>query len=123
MSLALGVCVLVTGCAWSRSKLNDENLHLRAQSVREGHTTEAELVKLLGSGPNTIIPMRNGNQVYAYNVGDTKTKGLSLIVLNISKTNVRIDSAYFFINEKGIVEKSSISTNSQEVPWEWWAFD
>lgn len=60
--------------------------------------------------------------MYAYNFGDTKAKGFSLIVINISKANVGLDSAYFFINDKGIVEQSSISSNSQDVPWEWWAF-
>jgi len=112
----------ITGCTWSRIKYNVEDFHTRAARVKVGQTNAADLEKIFGSAPNTIIPGKDDKSIYVYNFGDTKTNGLTLIIVNISKSNVRTDSAYFFVNNAGVVEKASISNNSEDVPWEWWAF-
>jgi hypothetical protein len=90
--------------------------------VEVGKTKGADLESIIGSPPNTIIPMQGGREVQIYNFGDSKTSGLTLILLNISKSNVRFDSAYFFIDAQGVVERKSLSNYSKDVPWQWWAF-
>ena len=110
------------GCTFSRARINAEDMFEKAGHVEVGKTKGAELESIIGSPPNTIIPMQGGREVQIYNFGDSKTNGLTLIIINILKTNVRFDSAYFFIDANGVVERKSISNYSKDVPWQWWAF-
>lgn len=114
---------LLSGCTWSRVKVNNEEVFEKSKQVEVGKTRADELETILGSPPNSIITLGGGREVQAYNFGDSKTNGLTLIVVNIMKTNARLDSAYFFIDANGIVERVSVSNNSADVPWEWNAFE
>ena len=114
--------LLAGGCAWSRTKINDENAYVKAQAVQPGRTTAAQLEAIMGSAPNTVMPMKGNRQVFIYNFGDSKTKACNLLIVNFSKTNARLDSAYFVIGENNVVEHKSVSNNSQQVPWEWAPF-
>lgn len=118
----LTMMIAVSGCTWSRAKVNVEDFHERAARVKVGVTKAADLQGIFGSAPNSILPGKDGGSIYVYNFGDAKTNGLTLIIVNISKTNAGSDSAYFFVNAQGVVERASISTNSEDIPWEWWAF-
>lgn len=109
-------------CTFARQKINVEQFHEKAELVVPGETKADELVDILGSPPNAILPLKEGKKVYVYTFGQGKTKGLTLILFNVSKTNVGIDSGYFFIDRNDTVEEKVISNNSREVPWEWWAF-
>ena len=46
-----------------------------------------------------------------------------MILINISKTNSAIDTASFLVNENNIVEWMQVGNNTEDLPWEWWAFD
>lgn len=114
--------LLNSGCIWSRVKVNDTNMASKALSIRPGETKANELIRNMGQPPSSIIPLKNGKTVYVYNSSESKKKGFNLIIIAISKTNVRSDSTYFLINAEGVVEKVS-SAKPGELPWEWWAFD
>lgn len=114
--------LIFSGCVFTRQKINIENFHSKAEQVEAGKTKARELAAILGGPPNAILPMEEGKEVYVYTFGDGKTKGLNLIIFGVTKTNLGLDSAYFFINENKVVEEKIVSTNSKDVPWEWWAF-
>jgi len=119
--ICLSALLMNSGCLWTRVKVNDIEQTTKAREVKPNVTTSKELLKIMGQPPNSVIVLKNGRHVYVYNSSDTKTKGLNLLVLIISKTNSRSDSTYFLINNTGIVESVTSSQNGQ-LPWEWWAF-
>ena len=121
--LSLVAVGFASGCTWSRVKVNSEEVLEKSKQIEVGKTKADELETILGSPPNSIIPLGGEREVQVYNFGDSKTNGLTLIVVNITKTNVRLDSAYFFIDADGVVERVSVSNNSEDVPWEWNAFE
>lgn len=114
------VIMALGGCSWGRQQINQSDLETRMTDVVVGKTTAAELEETIGS-PTTITPIGR-NQLYAYTFGDSKTKALNLLIINIGKTNTGLDTALFLIDDKGVVRDSRIGTNSKDLPWEWWAF-
>ena len=71
---------------------------------------------------NIHILLPNERRLMIYNYGQSKTKGLTLILFNVAKTNVAIDTAIFLVDADGTIEESWVGDNSLDVPWEWWAF-
>jgi hypothetical protein len=118
----LSLLLCLGACTFARAKINAEDMFEKSSLVEVGKTKAADLESIIGSPPNSIIPLQGGREVQIYNFGDSKTNGLTLILLNITKTNVRFDAAYFFVDANGIVERKSISNYSKDVPWQWWAF-
>lgn len=122
-SLSLLAALLCLGaCTFARNKINAEDIYEKVPLIEVGKTKASEIESIIGSPPNTIIPLQGGRELQVYNFGQSKTKGLTLIFINILKTNARFDSAYFFIDAQGVVERKSVSNYSEDVPWEWWAF-
>ena len=124
------VCVIAmmmatSGCMWSRVRMNEaeaNDIVLRSQKIQPGQTRNADLLRIMGTAPNTVTPLRDGRQLYAYHVADSKTKGFSLILISFSKTNSRTDSVFFLVNQSDIVE-AAYRGKPEDVPWEWWPFD
>ena len=115
------VVAALGGCTWGRQQINQADLENRVAGVVPGQTTAAELEKLAGGPPTSITPIGQ-KQLYAYTFGDSKSEALTLLIVNIGKTNTGLDTALFLIDENGIVESSRVGTNSKDLPWEWWAF-
>ena len=119
--LTAAVVMALGGCTWGRQQINQADLENRVAGVVPGQTTAAELEKLAGGPPTSITPIGQ-KQLYAYTFGDSKSEALTLLIVNIGKTNTGLDTALFLIDENGIVESSRVGTNSKDLPWEWWAF-
>lgn len=122
MALAVLLLLSLPGCVFARAQLNAADLEERVARVVPGATTMAEVEEAIGGPATSITPLGGGKLLHVYAFGDTKTAGLSLIVLNVSRTNSGIDTAFFVVNTDGIVEEKRIGQNSKDVPWEWWAF-
>lgn len=121
-AVVLGVVVAaVSSCGFNRQQINHADLPDRVAGVVPGQTTLAELEQMAG-GPATAITPIGDKRLYTYTFGDSKTKGLYLILINISKTNTGIDTASFLVNQDNVVEAVQVGKNSEDVPWEWWAF-
>jgi len=118
--LGLGVTAL-TGCGFNRQQINQADLPQRVSGVVPGQTTLAELEQMAG-GPATSITPVGDKRLYVWTFGDVKTKGLYLVFLNISKTNTAIDTGIFLVNENNVVEWMQVGENTEDLPWEWWAF-
>ena len=111
-----------TACSWNKTVINEPDFLARADRVVVGKTQDKQLPEILGSTPLTWIEAGDGKQVYVYTYGTTKTEGFNAIILGISKSNTRIDAAYFVTDTNGTVVKKFVGTNSKDVPWEWWAW-
>jgi hypothetical protein len=122
ISLAAAVVVMALGgCTWGRQQINQADLERRVAGVVPGQTTVAELEQMAGGPPTSITPIGQ-KQLYAYTYGDSKSEALTLLIINIGKTNTGLDTALFLIDQNGIVESARVGTNSEDLPWEWWAF-
>ncbi len=122
MALAVLLLLSLPGCVFARAQLNAADLEERVAMVVPGATTMVEVEEAIGGPATSITPLGGGKLLHVYTFGDTKTAGLSLIVLNVSRTNSGIDTAFFVVNADGVVEEMRIGQNSKDVPWEWWAF-
>ena len=121
--LAGAALLLATSaCSWSKTVVNEPDFLARADQVVVGQTRREQLPEILGSTPLTWIQAADGTDIYVYTYGQTKAKAFNMILLGISKSNTRIDSAWFVIDKDGLVSKKFVGTNSQDVPFEWWAF-
>lgn len=120
--LMMGMCLLFAaqGCMWSRVKVNDESLPARLAKVGKGMSLE-DVLTIARCQPSAILPSKEG-RVVIYNTGDTKTEGLMLILVNVMKTNMSLQSIYFFLDANDRVVKI-LRSKSQEPEWEFWAFD
>jgi len=109
------------GCSWSRSQINQADMEQRVAEVVPGQTTVAELEEMAGGPPTSITPI-GAKRLYAYTYGDAKTEALTLLIVNVGKTNLGLDTALFLIDENDVVEFARVGRNSADLPWEWWAF-
>ena len=125
---AVAVCLLtisassVSGCLWRRARTNIADLHQRIGKGETGRTTTDELISILGSPPNNVFAIEGGRTVYLYTFGDSKTEGFNLILIEITKSNIGTDSAIFIADQSGVISEMFVSNNSQDLPWEFWAF-
>ncbi len=122
VALCAALALSAGGCTWARFRTNVEDFYSKADQVIPGRTSGKDLPRILGTPPNVIMDLEGKKQVYVYNFGDAKTAALTLLLLNVSKTNRGDDHAYFIVNAGGVVEEKLISTNSRDLPWQWWAF-
>ena len=122
LSLFLLVGVYSTGCTFQRQRTNIKDFYNRVAAVVPGETKTNDVPEILGSPPNNIIPLENGGAILLYTFGDAKTGGFNIIILNFGVSNIGIDSAIFISDAKGIVQEVNVSTNSQELTYDWWPF-
>ena len=122
LSLLIIAAIILSGCTFARQKINVEGFHEKAENIIPGTTEGKELHYILGSSPNAILPLAEGKTIYLYSFGDGKSLGLNLILFQIQKTNIGFDTGYFVVDEDDIVREKVVSTNSLDVPWQWWAF-
>ena len=124
LSLALlAVAATLPACTFARAEINDPSLPARArENLQLGVTTEQQLVDAIGSPPGQIILLPEQQRLLVYSYGLSKTKGFTAILFNVAKTNVAIDTALFLVDAEGTVAEAWVGDNSEDVPWEWWAF-
>ena len=110
------------GCTFSRAQINAADLEQRVANVVPGTTHIEEVERMIGGPATSITPVSTDRLLYAWTFGDSKTAGLTLILINIMKTNSGIDTALFLVDDQGVVEEAKIGQNHKEVGWQWWAF-
>jgi hypothetical protein len=116
------VLLLASGCSWSRQRINVQGFHQKAEQVVPGETRAMELEVIFGTPAARVQELSGGEKMHVYSFGEAKTNGLTLILVNISRTNMGVDSGYFIEDSSGVIREKMISNNSRDLPWEWWAF-
>lgn len=118
----LVACLPLGACTFARSEVNDKDFPSLAREVHPGVTTQEELLRRVGTPPSQVILMPAGNRLLIYSYGQSKTKGLTLILFNVTKTNAAVDTAIFLVGKDGVIQEMWVGNNSDKVEWEWWAF-
>ncbi len=122
-TLALLGALVLSSCTFARAEINNSHIpELVAEHLKLGETTSEQVIDAIGTPPGQIIFLPNKEKLLIYNYGQSKTKGFTLILFNSLRTNVAIDTAIFHVDASGKVDEAWIGDNSQDVPWEWWAF-
>ena len=119
--ICVSLGLLARGCIFARQKINVEDFHAKAATIVPGQTTGKEAMEAIGSPPNAILQLKD-EKAYVYTFGDGKTGGLNLFIFNTRKTNLGIDTAYFFVDDNDVVKRKMVSNHSQDLDWDWWAF-
>lgn len=108
------------GCLFARTKLGAEGLHNRLQRIRPGMTLE-RVAQVAGELPHAMIPSKEGS-IAIYNMGDAKTKGLTLVLFNMSRTTSVFTSAYIFLDKDSCVKRVWMEKKQPTPPWQWYPF-
>ena len=115
------VALVASGCSFARGQLNMKKFREALPEIELGKTKISEVEERVG--PATSITPVGNRLVYAWVYSDSKTQGLTLILLNISKTNTGFDVAHFLVRPgTGVIDEIKLGKNSTAVDWEWWAF-
>ena len=123
--IATWAAIVLSSCSWNRMKTNTDDrteFYHKLKRIAPGKTIVDDLPVLLGFAPLQIIPQKTGGRLFVYQVGDAKTKGLMLIVVNFSVTNSASEMIYIYSSEKGVVTKVVAADLPRKVEWEFWPF-
>lgn len=121
-ALCFVLCALaVSGCIWSRARVNDPKIVERAKLIRPGVTREADLPALLAGQP-TRKRFEDGKTIYEYSYSDAKTETFSIIILSFSRTEDVSETLYVEVDPKtGLVMRVPKLT-AHEPEWRCWPF-
>lgn len=122
LPLLLVLPILLGGCIWNRTRVNDPTIRDRAAAVVPGKTTAAELSRILGAMPGATVPLSDGRTLCSFGYGDAKTEGLSLLIVTLTRTNSYFSAIYAVIGADGVVESIHTSPKEEDLPWEFWPF-
>ena len=115
------MAVLLSGCIWSRARINDPEVLMRAEKIRPGVTKAAELPSILKAQPTR--KRAEGRLVtYEYSYSDTKTKSFSLILVNFSRTEDTTETLYVETDAETGVVVCVPKLEHHEPEWRWWPF-
>jgi hypothetical protein len=101
---------------FSRGQLNAPFDEGALSAINKGHSTEDEVVRLLGA-PNNIIELgkREAFHYYRYEMKHAT-------VLVFSRVNIATDELYVFFNEQHVVDDVVFSKRSDELKFQFWPF-
>ncbi len=117
----VAAALATSGCSFGRAQLNMKRFQQTLPTIELGVTHVSVVEQAVGPA-NSITPVGD-HLVYSWIYSDSKTQGLTLILLNISKTNTGFDVAHVRVRAADFtIEGVSLGKNSAEVDWEWWAF-
>lgn len=111
---------LTQGCAFSRGTLGDDIKTEAVSLIKNGVTTKAEVLGLLGA-PDRVLPL-NGRDVYQYYRYDAKAGSLLLILVNFSRISVKGDDLFIMIDQNGVVQEVISSKRTQNLEFRFWPF-
>ena len=118
---AVLIAVLMSGCVWSRARINDPEILDRARAIRPGVTKAEELPAILKAQPTRKRP--EGNLVtYEYSYSDTKSKTFTLILVSFSRTEDVTETLYVETDAATGVVVRVPKLVHHEPEWRWWPF-
>ena len=118
---AVLIAVLMSGCMWSRARINDPAILDRAKAIRPGVTKSEELPAILKAQPTRKRP--EGSLVtYEYSYSDTKSKTFTLILVTFSRTEDVTETLYVETDAATGVVTRVPKLVHHEPEWRWWPF-
>ena len=115
------LAAVLSGCMWSRHRMNDPEIVERAASIRPGVTTVQDLPRLLGAQP-TRRRAEGKLVTYEYSFADSKSETFSIVILTFSRTENVTETLYVETDaETGKVVRVP-QLISREPEWRCWPF-
>jgi outer membrane protein assembly factor BamE (lipoprotein component of BamABCDE complex) len=108
-----------SGCSFNRGTLGDEFKKEDVSAIKKGDS-RAQVVSALGA-PDRIV-QANDHEIFQYYRYDIKAKGLFLLVLNLSRVNVKTDDLYVFLNKDGVVDEIVFGKRTDRLEFQFWPF-
>jgi len=112
MLLAIGA----DGCAFSRGDLGAPVDPARVSDIKEGRTTETQVIALLGA-PDRIQEI-NKRQVFHYYRYAMKHG----TVLVFSRVNIASDDLYVFFDQNGVAQQVVYGNRTKNLKFQFWPF-
>ena len=107
--------ILMTACFTLSDQQGVDNLwreESKVENIKEGKTTQNEVIKLFGP-PSQIIDLDSGS-VFYYLLQEKKGKGMFLLLFNFKNEKVSYDRAIFFFDSEGILTDYGFSVENIE---------
>ena len=111
-----------TGCSWSRMRMNDPEIAVRARTIAPGRTKVADLPQILGAQP-TRKRTADGVTTFEYSYSDAKTESFSLILFTWSRTENVTETLYVEADAETGVVTNVPRLDHREPDWRCWPFD
>jgi outer membrane protein assembly factor BamE (lipoprotein component of BamABCDE complex) len=118
--LGLSAAMFLTACTFVRGGIGDEFQSDKLAAIQKGTSTRAEVVAALGA-PDRVV-QANGHEVLHYYRYDIKSSGLFLLLVNFSRTNIRSDDLFVFVNGSGIVDEVVFGKRTTGMEFRMWPF-
>ncbi|MFM8552033.1 MAG: hypothetical protein ACKOCD_06945 [Nitrospiraceae bacterium] len=112
---------ILSGCSFNRGTIGDELKPDDVSTIKKGVSTRGDIVAKLGA-PDRIV-QANGHEIFQYYRYDIKAKGLFLILLNLSRVNIKSDDLYILLNKDGIVDEVVFGKRTDRLEFQFWPFD
>lgn len=114
------ILLLLAGCSFSRGTLGDEFKPENIASIKKGASTRMDVLNAIGA-PDRILQV-NGQEIFHYYRYDAKVGSLLLIIVNLSRLNVKSDDLYVRFNRDEIVEDVVFSRRTDGLKFRFWPF-
>jgi len=118
--LGLSAAMSLTACTVVRGGIGDEFKAEQLATIQKGTSTRADVVAALGA-PDRVVEA-NGHEVFQYYRYDIKSACLCLILLNFSRTNIKSDDLFVFVNKSGIVDEMVFGKRTKDMEFRAWPF-
>jgi hypothetical protein len=106
-----------SGCAFSRGDLGVPFKEADISAIKQGQSTEADVVRVLGA-PDTIIRLGGGQEAFHYY--HYALKHATLLVF--SRVNIASDQLYVFFDVHGIVDQVLSGRRTNKLKFQFWPF-
>lgn len=108
----------LSACAVTRGNIGDTITPERVATMKKGETTRQEAIATLGA-PDRILQI-NGREVFQYYHYDIKSSSLVLILLNLSRTQIKSDDLYLFFGKDGPLEEILFGHRTAQMTFRFW---
>ena len=118
----ISLTILLSGCIWSRARINDPAIVERAKAIRPGITKAVDLPSILKAQPTR--ERTDGKSVtYEYSYSDAKSETFTLILVTFSRTEDVTETLYVETDAAtGLVTRVP-KLPPHESEWRCWPFD
>lgn len=116
----LSAAMSLTACTFVRGGIGDEFTTDQLAVIQKGTSTRADVVAALGA-PDRVVEA-NGHEVFQYYRYDIKSTSLFLILVNFSRTNIKSDDLFVFVNKNGIVDEMVFGKRTKAMEFRVWPF-
>lgn len=119
-TMAALLLATLCGCAFTRGNVGEPLKPEAVSAIKKGSSTQSEVLESFGA-PDRVLQV-NGRQVLQYYHYDAKSSSLVLILLNMSRLNIKSDDLFVFLRPDGIVDDVIFGRRTDRLKFQFWPF-